>query len=344
VTTTRPVLEVRDLRVSVGDIPVVRGVSFALKPGERLAIVGESGSGKSLTALSIMGLHRAPVRVSGGEVLLDGVDLVRARRKELNQIRGRRISMIYQDPGAALNPIMSVGTQIAEAIRIHQPVSAAEARKRAIQLLDDVGIPDAARRIDAHAHEFSGGMRQRVMIAMALSCEPEVLLCDEPTTALDVTTQSLVMKLIDRVCTERQVATVLITHDLALAAGFCDNIAVMYGGLLMEQGPAEAVFSRPAHPYSNALMAGIVDLGIDVDAPLPAIAGQPPSLGSLTEGCPFRPRCPRAVDACAEDPLPTQLVANSVVRCVRPIRHGEDDVAAPAPDPSLTVAGKKGAQ
>jgi oligopeptide/dipeptide ABC transporter ATP-binding protein len=324
VTGRSPVLEVRDLEVSVGTTPVVRGVSFDLAPGERLGIVGESGSGKSLTALSIMGLHRDPVRVSGGQVLLGGTDLISLRRKDLDRMRGARVSMIYQDPGSSLNPLMKVGAQIVEAICLHEPVTRAQARERAVQLLDDVGVPDPPRRLDSYPHEFSGGMRQRVMIAMALACRPDVLLCDEPTTALDVTTQSLVINLIDRLCKERGVAAVLITHDLGLAAGFCDKLAVMYAGQLVEHSSTSNLFANPSHPYSHALMSATVDLTADVNAALPAIAGQPPLPGTIHGGCAFRPRCTRAVESCSVNDIPLRMVEESLVRCVRPMSQVEE--------------------
>lgn len=322
---TAPVLDVRDLRVSIGDTPVVHGISFHLAPGERLGLVGESGSGKSLTALSIMGLNRDPIRVSGGQVMLGDLNLLTLGRTALNRVRGARISMIYQDPASSLNPLMTVGAQISEAISLHEPGERGRLRVRAEGLLGDVGIPNPRRWLDSYPHEFSGGMRQRVMIAIALACQPEVLLCDEPTSALDVTTQSLVINLIDRLCSERGVATVLITHDLGVAAGFCDNIAVMYAGQLVEQCSTATLFSRASHPYSHALISARVDLGVDVAAALPAIAGQPPLPGTLTQGCSFRPRCPRAVEACAEDRIELRPVDGSLVRCIRPITQEEPD-------------------
>jgi oligopeptide/dipeptide ABC transporter ATP-binding protein len=316
---TAPVLDVRDLQVAIGTTPVVRGISFQLAPGERLGLVGESGSGKSLTALSIMGLNRDPIRVSGGQVMLGGTDLLGLSRAELDRVRGARISMIYQDPASSLNPLMTVGAQIVEAINLHDKVERGQARARAADLLGDVGVPNPRQRLDAYPHEFSGGMRQRVMIAIALACQPEVLLCDEPTTALDVTTQSLVINLIDRLCSERGVATVLITHDLGVAAGFCDNIAVMYAGQLVEQSSTGTLFANARHPYSHALMSATVDLGVDVTTALPAIAGQPPLPGTIPRGCSFRPRCPRAVEACADEPIDLLSLDGSLVRCIRPI-------------------------
>jgi oligopeptide/dipeptide ABC transporter ATP-binding protein len=312
-----PALDVRNLQLAIGDTPVVRGVSFALERGQRLGIVGESGSGKSLTALSIMGLIRRPVRVSGGQVLLGDTDLLRLERRELDRVRGRRISMIYQDPAASLNPLMTVGSQICEAIRLHLPLSRAATRERAIELLGRVGVPSPRQRFGAYPHEFSGGMRQRVMIAMALAAEPEVLLCDEPTSALDVTTQVRIMNLLDRLCAEDGVAMVLITHDLGVAAGFCDEIAVMYAGQLVEQAETRALFASPQHPYSSALLAAIVDLETDVTRRISAIAGQPPAPGALAGGCAYRDRCALAVDECAEAEPELRTVGASAVRCVR---------------------------
>jgi oligopeptide/dipeptide ABC transporter ATP-binding protein len=319
ITQSTPLLEVRDLEVSIGKTPAVRSVSFKLAPGERLGIVGESGSGKTLTALSIMGLHREPVRVSRGQVLLGGLDLTSLRRRELDKVRGARISMIYQDPATSLNPLMTVGAQILEAIRLHDPMSRPRAEDRAVDLLGEVGVPNPRQRLSAYPHEFSGGMRQRVMIAIALACQPEVLLCDEPTTALDVTTQALVINLLDRLCRERGVASVLITHDLAVASGFCDNIAVMYAGQFVEQAPTVDFFARPGHPYSAALVSATVDLSVDVGKPLPAIAGQPPLAGAFAQGCAFRPRCPHAVEACATETIQLRPVGASMVRCIQPL-------------------------
>lgn len=328
-TVTRPagssVLDVRDLQVSVGPTPVVRGVSFALAPGQRLGLVGESGSGKSLTALAIMGLTRPPVRPTGGQVRLGGVDLLGLRRRDLNRIRGNRIAMIYQDPSTSLNPLMTIGAQLVEAVRLHTTVTRAAAANQAVGLLADVGVPHPRQRLGAYPHEFSGGMRQRVMIAMALACEPEVILCDEPTTALDVTTQARVINMIDALCEERRVAAVLITHDLGLAAGFCHDIAVMYAGQLMEVTPTRRLYSDAKHPYSRALMSATVDLAADTGQPLPTIPGQPPLPHEFGVGCPFAPRCPIAIEACVTAPVDIQEIDGSLVRCIRA------DESAPAP-------------
>jgi peptide/nickel transport system ATP-binding protein len=316
-TSQRYGLDVADLRVNVGSTPIVRGVSFTLRPGARLGIVGESGSGKSLTALAIMGLVRPPLWVTGGQVRLGDVDLLTLRRKELDQVRGRRISMIYQDPVASLNPLMTVGNQIAEAVRLHSNVGRSVAQARAVELLGDVGVPNARSRIRSYPHEFSGGMLQRVMIAMALAGDPDVLLCDEPTTALDVTTQARIINLLDRLCSATGIAALLITHDLGVAAGFCDDIAVMYAGQIVERASTPVLYGQPRHPYSEALMAAIIDLDVDLDRPVPAIAGQPPAPGEVGRGCAFQPRCSRAIELCGADAPALRDVAGSLVRCIR---------------------------
>lgn len=315
-------LEVTDLRVAAGSIELLRGVSFRLAKGERLGIVGESGSGKSVTALSLMGLLKAPARVTSGTVQLGNTELLGLRRRELDRIRGKRMAMIYQDPGAALNPVISIGAQIVEAIRLHEPVSTATARARAVELMGEVGIANPAERLADFPHEFSGGMRQRVMIAMALSCDPELLICDEPTTALDVTTQARVMRLIDRVCTERGVSAILITHDMGVAAGFCDTIAVMYAGQIVERTTTGHLFDRPRHPYSRGLLAATLDLDASLGVKLQTIPGTPPSPHEVDAGCSFRPRCGFTRPQCA-DPVTLGEVDASEVRCVR-----ADEIAA----------------
>jgi len=332
-SSARSGLDVTDLRVDVGSTPIVRGVSFTLRPGARLGLAGESGSGKSLTALSIMGLVRRPLRVSGGQVRLGDVDLRALRRKELDRVRGRRISMIYQDPAAALNPLMTVGDQIAEAVRLHTDARRAAAHARAAELLGEVGVPHARSRLRSYPHEFSGGMLQRVMIAMALAGDPDVLLCDEPTTALDVTTQVRIINLLDRLCTATGVAALLITHDLGVAAGFCDDIAVMYAGQIVELAPTAMLYDQPRHPYSQALMSAVIDLDVDLDRPVPAIAGQPPVPGEFGHGCSFQPRCPRAIELCGADVPAVREVDGSLVRCIR---------ADAASDPAGATGGSGG--
>ena len=303
-------LEVRDLTVSLPDpdhrrrIEPVRGVSLALRRAQRLGVVGESGSGKSLTALALMRLLHPPAQLRG-EVRLDGENLLALSDRDMARVRAQRMSMIYQDPMSSLNPVFTVGRQIVEAIRLGAPVSAAKARTRALDLLGEVGVPEPSRRIDSYPHEFSGGMRQRVMIAMALSSDPEVLIADEPTTALDVTTQARVMDLLSRVVGERGLAVILITHDLGVAAGFCDEIKVMYAGRFVESAPVDGLYAQPVHPYTEALLNAVCRLDADLDRPMNAIGGQPPLPGALPTGCSFHPRCPYAVACCADETPPT---------------------------------------
>jgi len=285
-------------------VPIVRDVSFTVARGARVGLVGESGSGKTMTAMAVMGLLRRPLRVAAGSVRLGETDLRALRGRQLARVRGGRVAMIYQDPMQSLNPLHRVGDQIAEAIRLHAPVGRREAAARAVALLDDVGIADAAAKARAHPHELSGGMRQRVMIAMALAADPELLLCDEPTTALDVTTQRRIVELLVRISRERGVAMVMITHDLGVAAGFCHEIAVMYAGRLVEQAPVRELYAAPRHPYTEALLGAACDLTLPLDRPIPTIAGQPPLPGQLAGGCSFHPRCPYAQEVCAAERPP----------------------------------------
>ncbi|MDO8186570.1 ABC transporter ATP-binding protein [Conexibacter sp. JD483] len=285
-------------------VEIVRDVSFTVARGARMGLVGESGSGKTMTAMAVMGLLRRPLRVSGGSVLLGDTDLRALRGRALARVRGGRVAMIYQDPMQSLNPLHRVGEQIAEAIRLHAEVGRREAMARAVELLTDVGIDDPAVKARAYPHELSGGMRQRVMIAMALAADPELLLCDEPTTALDVTTQRRIVELLVRISRERGVAMVMITHDLGVAAGFCDEIAVMYAGRLVEQAPVRELYAAPRHPYTEALLGAACDLTLPLERPIPTIAGQPPLPGRLAGGCSFHPRCPYAQEVCTlERPL-----------------------------------------
>jgi oligopeptide/dipeptide ABC transporter ATP-binding protein len=330
-TAAAPILDVSGLCVAAGDLALVRDVSFSLAPGRRLGIVGESGSGKTLTALATMGLLRRPLRVTAGSVRLGDVDLLTLSRRALDRERGGRIAMIYQDPMASLNPLHRVGDQIVETIRLHAPqVGKAQARARAVELLADVGIRDPELRARSYPHELSGGMRQRVMIAMALSAEPDVLLCDEPTTALDVTTQRRIVELLVRISEERGVAMVMITHDLGVAAGFCDDVAVMYGGRIVERAGVAQLYARPRHPYTEALLGAAIDLTAPLDAPVPTIPGQPPVAGALPSGCSFHPRCRYAQDRCvAERPLLEDSVA-----CHFPLAAAPPAVADLPPSPS----------
>jgi oligopeptide/dipeptide ABC transporter ATP-binding protein len=309
-------LSVRDLRVTFatesGPLRAVDGVSFDLAAGEVLAIVGESGSGKSVTAQTLIGLTRSPNATIGGSVRLGEQELIDAGEAELRGVRGERIAMVFQDPMTSLNPVYRVGDQIVEAIRAHREgVGDAEARARAVELLRSVGIEDAERRVRDYPHEFSGGMRQRAMIAMALALEPEILIADEPTTALDVTVQAQVLRLLERLNIERGLATILITHDLGVVAEFADRVAVMYAGRVVEQGTLDEIFYDPQHPYTWGLLGSLTRLDRPRPKRLPQIPGQPPSLVTLGDGCPFRDRCPHAFDRCAELPELESRVADA---------------------------------
>jgi oligopeptide/dipeptide ABC transporter ATP-binding protein len=300
-------LSVHDLRVGFvtegGLLQAVDAVSFDLAPGEVLAIVGESGSGKSVAAQTILGLTRSPNARIEGSVRLGKTDLLGADDETLRSIRGERAAMIFQDPMTSFNPVYRIGKQIGEAIRAHrQGVSKDEAHERAVELLDAVGIPNAERRVDAYPHEFSGGMRQRAMIAMALALDPEVLIADEPTTALDVTVQAQILRLIEQLNRERGLATILITHDLGVVAEIADRVLVMYAGRVVEEGTVDEIFYEPQHPYTWGLLDSLTRLDRERLERLPQIGGAPPSLVDLPAGCAFRPRCPHAFDRCTEMP------------------------------------------
>ncbi|HEU4705634.1 MAG TPA: ABC transporter ATP-binding protein [Solirubrobacterales bacterium] len=303
-----PLLSVRDLRVGFategGLLQAVDGVSFDLEAGEVLAIVGESGSGKSVTAQTIIGLTRSKNSRIEGSVKLDGEELVEADDAAMRRLRGERIAMIFQDPMTSFNPVYRIGNQIVEAIRAHigEKVEKAEARRRVVELFESVGIPDAERRVDDYPHEFSGGMRQRAMIAMALALEPEVLIADEPTTALDVTIQAQILRLLEDLNREHGLATILITHDLGIVAEVADRVLVMYAGRIVEQGTLDEIFYDPQHPYTWGLMGSLTRLDRPRPHRLPQIPGQPPSLVDLPGGCPFRPRCPHEFSKCTEYP------------------------------------------
>jgi oligopeptide/dipeptide ABC transporter ATP-binding protein len=299
-------LSVEDLRVSFatdgGVVRAVDGVSFNLADGEILAIVGESGSGKSVTAQTVLGLTRAPNATITGTVRFDGRDLTKLDDSGLREVRGRRIAMIFQDPMTSLNPVYRVGDQIVEMIRAHRKVSKREAKQRAVELLTSVGIPNPERRVDHYPHEFSGGMRQRVMIAMALALDPDVLIADEPTTALDVTVQAQILRLLQKLNTERGLAVVLITHDLGVVAEIADRVAVMYAGQIVEDASLSDIFYDPQHPYTWGLLGSIARLDEDRPARLAQIVGQPPSLLNPPTGCRFAARCPHEFDKCSEPP------------------------------------------
>ena len=301
-----PLLEVRDLRVSFrtedGVVKAVDGVSFTVAQGETLGIVGESGSGKSVTMMSVMRLIIDPNARFEGEVIYKGRDLMSLNQAELRRVRGAEIAMIFQDPMTSLNPVYRVGWQIAEQIRAHERVSRRAARARAIDLLTAVGIPNPEERVDDFPHQFSGGMRQRVMIAMALSCSPSLLIADEPTTALDVTIQAQILKLIKQLKDEYQSAVVLITHDMGVVADVADRVAVMYAGRVVEHGSKNDVFYDAQHPYTWGLLGSIARIDRPKPRRLTAIPGLPPSLINLPPGCAFGERCPHRFEACAEIP------------------------------------------
>jgi peptide/nickel transport system ATP-binding protein/oligopeptide transport system ATP-binding protein len=305
-------LAVEDLRVDFDGIRAVDGFSFAIEPGEALGIVGESGSGKSMTALALLGLVPPPGRVSG-RVLFEGDDLVRANEARLRAVRGDRIAMVFQDPLTALNPYLRVGEQLAEVLETHRGTPRKEAWRRAAEALERVGIASPGTRVHDYPHQLSGGMRQRVLIAMALLCEPAVLVADEPTTALDVTVQAQILEIFRDEREKRGAALILITHDLAVLARVADRVLVMYAGGIVEEGTADALFSDPRHPYTLGLARATPRLD---GAPLVPIPGAPPMPGELPAGCPFHPRCAFAVDACRKDrPARRILEGAHAVRC-----------------------------
>lgn len=291
-------IELRGLTVAFGGMPVVRGIDFTIGQGEAVGLVGESGSGKSVTWLAVTGLL-GPVAEVGGSVLLTGEDVLRASAVRMEQIRGRRIAMIFQDPASALNPVRRVGKQVAEALRLHRGMDAAAARAETIRLFDLVGLPDAAWRFGAYPHELSGGQNQRVMIAMALAARPDLLIADEPTTALDATIQAQILELLDRLRAEFGMALLLITHDLGVVSRVCDRIAVMYAGTIVEQAETDRLFAAPAHPYTRGLLGASPPLH-GPRRRLTAIPGRVPEPFNMPPGCPFAPRCPEAETACTQ--------------------------------------------
>src|SRR5215218_2480887 len=301
-----PLLSVKDLRVSFateeGVVEAVDGVSFDLAAGEVLAVVGESGSGKSVTAMTLMGLTRSPNARFEGTATYKGTELIAAPEDELRRVRGAEIAMIFQDPMTSLNPVVRIGQQIVEQIQEHEGLPDQQARERTVELLERVGIPRARDRIDHYPHEFSGGMRQRVMIALALSCNPSVLIADEPTTALDVTIQAQILQQVQNLREETGAAVILVTHDLGVVADIADRIAVMYAGRIVEHGTLDEIFYDPQHPYTWGLLGSIARIDRPRPERLPAIPGMPPSLADRPEGCHFRPRCPHEFSKCPEVP------------------------------------------
>lgn len=320
-------LEIKNLHTSffthLGEIKALRDISFEVKKGEVLGIVGESGSGKSVTMLSIMKLLQHPGEIVSGEINYNGENLVNKSHSEMRSIRGNKIAMIFQDPMTSLNPLFTIGNQIIEVLREHHNMSKAEAKERAVEMLKIVGIPSPEKRIDNYPHEFSGGMRQRAMIAIALACEPNLLIADEPTTALDVTIQAQVLKLIKNLNSEFNTATILVTHDLGCVASTCERIIVMYGGQIMEEGTDEDIFYNPLHPYTMQLLKSVPRLtGKQSKQRLIPIKGTPPDMLNPPTGCPFYPRCELAMEICRTKVVPNFVESDShKVKCW--LRHSD---------------------
>lgn len=320
---TTPILNVSDLvtrfYTEEGIVHAVNGISYTLKEGESMAIVGESGSGKSVGVLSIMGLiPEPPGKVEAGEVLYKGDNLLKLPKGEMRQIRGREIAMIFQDPMTSLNPVLTIGQQLTEALRLHLGLNEEQASARAAELLRIVGIPDSTDRLKDFPHQFSGGQRQRIMIAMALSCNPSILIADEPTTALDVTIQAQIVDLVKRLQEELGMAIIWITHDLGIVAGMVDKVSVMYAGFIVEQGPVRDVYKNTSHPYTLGLLESIPKLDSKEKTRLYTIKGLPPDLLQEPNSCPFAPRCPFVIDKCHRENPPLRPVApNHLAACWR---------------------------
>lgn len=318
---TENILEVRNLYTSffthLGEVKALRNVSFKVKKGEILGIVGESGSGKSVTMLSVMRLLQYPGEIVSGEILYNGEDLVKKTKREMRQIRGNQIGMIFQDPMTSLNPLFTIGNQIVEVLREHQDMDKKEAKEKAINMLKLVGIPSPEKRVNNYPYEFSGGMRQRAMIAMALACEPELLIADEPTTALDVTIQAQVLRLIKKLNEDLNTATILITHDLGCVASTCDRVVVMYGGQIMEEGTDRDIFYNPLHPYTMQLLKSVPRVtGEKGRQRLIPIKGTPPDMLKPPTGCPFYPRCELAMEICrTKEVLEFNIDGEHKVKC-----------------------------
>jgi peptide/nickel transport system ATP-binding protein len=316
-----PLLTVEGLEVSFateeGLVKAVEGVSFSVAPGEILAVVGESGSGKSVTAMTLMGLTRSPNADFAGTAHYKGTELIGASEDQLRRVRGAEIAMIFQDPMTSLNPVLKIGDQIVEQIQEHEALPDQQARERSVELLEKVGIPRARERVDNYPFEFSGGMRQRVMIALALSCDPSVLIADEPTTALDVTIQAQILHRMRELRDETGAAIILVTHDLGVVADIADRIAVMYSGRIVEEGTLDEIFYDPQHPYTWGLLGSITRVDRPRPERLPAILGMPPSLSDRPEGCHFRPRCPHEFSKCTEVPPLEARVEGAPEHCDR---------------------------
>lgn len=301
-------IDIEDLRVSFftpgGEVQAVRGVSWFLNEGEALGIVGESGSGKSVSVYAIMRLLQHPGRVTGGSIRFNGTDILSLSEDDMRKIRGNDIAMIFQDPMTSLNPVYTVGNQICEPLKLHRNMKGKRARERAVELLGMVGIPKPARRLKQYPFEFSGGMRQRAMISMALACEPKLLIADEPTTALDVTIQAQILEIMKELKSSRSMSIVLITHDLGIVSDICDKIIIMYGGEIMEYGPIEALYSSPSHPYTKGLINSLPKIDEEVGAQLTPIEGSPVDLMHPPAGCPFAPRCDKCMKVCLTEKPP----------------------------------------
>jgi oligopeptide transport system ATP-binding protein len=309
-----PLLEVKGLETRFftadGVVKAVNGISYTLDEGEILAIVGESGCGKSVGVMSFIRLiPEPPGKVTGGEAVFEGRDLLKMDKDDIRKVRGRDIAMIFQDPMTSLNPVLTIGHQIAESLKLHMNMNKEEARRRAIELLELVNIPEAEGRVDDYPHQFSGGMRQRAMIAMALSCNPKLLIADEPTTALDVTIQAQIVKLVRRLRDELGMAVIWITHDLGVVAGFAERVVVMYAGSIVEEAPVEDLYGNPSHPYTFGLLGSLPRLDMLRDERLTSIDGMPPDLIALPGGCPFAARCSHVVDRCRTEKPPLEAVA-----------------------------------
>ena len=333
---TEPLLQVRGLttrfRTERGEVTAVDNVSFDVAPGETLAIVGESGSGKSVTALSILRLiPNPPGRIESGEILFEGKDLVKMSDAEIRAVRGDRIAMIFQEPMTSLNPTITVGKQIGEPMNLHRGTAWEQAIKAAGDLLAKVRIPDAYTKAGAYPHQFSGGQRQRAMIAMALACKPRLIIADEPTTAIDVTVQAQVLDLLKELCRETQASLILITHDLGVVARYADRVAVMYGGRIVEQASARSIYKNPQHPYTRGLLASVPRLDSDSSQRLVPIEGSPPDLSRLPPGCAFAPRCRHAIAQCNEQrPVLRDVGEQHTMACIRDISSVTTSTATPA--------------
>ncbi len=309
-----PILEVRNLEVSFGPIKILRGVSFDLEAGQTLGVVGESGCGKSMTGFAVMGMLLPPGKITAGSIKLDGRELTTLKPREWPSIRGKDIALVMQDPFTSLNPMMRIGNQIAEALRLHQGMDRTQAWKRAVELLDDVGVPIPEASARKYPHQLSGGQRQRVVIAIAFACKPKVLIADEPTTALDVTLQAQILRLLRELQEKEGTAVMLISHDVGVIGSLSQRVAVFYAGKIVEMGPAEAVLLRPLHPYTKALLNALPRVGATT---LESIAGQPPSFTNLPVGCAFAPRCPVRDPRSDEDPGLFQVENDHFAACWR---------------------------